>query len=72
MLNPKDEVLNKHNKATVNDTRAKEKEKNIRIKQDIPILQTYKHAGDKVVLKQRKWNKFTTKVCKNKTINVVL
>ncbi len=60
MLNPKDQVLNRHNEAKTNDTRAKTKGReyaNQRRHAEPSNLQ----VDDKVVLKQRKRNKFTTK-----------
>ncbi len=42
MLNAKDQVLNRDNEAKTNETRAKQREENMGIKEDMPNLQTYK------------------------------
>ena len=60
MLNPKDQVLNRHNEAKTNDTRAKTKGREY-ANQRRHAKPSNLQVGDKVVLKQRKRNKFTTK-----------
>ena len=60
MLNPKDKVLNRHKEAKTNDAKAKTRARDYANKRRHAKSSDLK-VGEKIILKQRKRNKFTTK-----------
>ena len=59
ILNPKDKVRNRHKRAQINAVKAKTKDRDYTNKRR-HTKQSNLKAGDKVILSQRKRNKFAT------------